>query len=155
MDPTLRKPPLLNFGFYPIYCNTRNEASQLSLLCDNKGRPRTISRKKSYRISSIRWHGYSLHVSVWLLFGGGVYFIGTPAEINDGWKRYIRVIQWRLLDAGSSTCNLSVLLSAMEKSCTTRTALALAQWPLSKLLAYLCALPRVCRALLRLFEGGV
>ena len=31
-----------------------------------------------------------------------------------------------LLDAGSSTRNLSVLLSAMEISCTTRTALALA-----------------------------
>ena len=36
----------------------------------------------------------------------------------------------------SSTCNISVLLSVMEKSCTTRTALALAQWPSSELFAY-------------------
>ena len=43
--------------------------------------------------------------------------------------------------------NLSVLLLAMEKSCTTRTALVLAWWLLSELFAYV---------LLRLiFEGGV
>ena len=65
---------------------------------------------------------------MWLLFEGGIYFIGKPADINDGWIRNVRVIQWRLLDAGSSTCNLSVLLSAMEKSCATLTALALARF---------------------------
>ena len=41
-------------------------------------------------------------------------------------------------------CNLSVLLSAMEKSCTTRTALALARWPSSELFAYVrVRVPRV------------
>ena len=64
---------------------------------------------------------------VWLLFEGGIYFIGKPADINDGWIRYVQAIHRRMLDAGSSTCNLSVLLSAMEKSYTTRTALALAR----------------------------
>ena len=108
--------------------------------------------KKSYRISSFRWRGYSLLVSVWLLFEGGVYFIGKPADINDSWTRYIQAIQRRLLDAGSSTRNLSVLLSAMEKSSTTRTALALARWPSSELFVYVC----VCHVLLwLLFEGGV
>ena len=43
------------------------------------------------------------------------------------WIRYVQAIQQRLLDAGISTRNFSVLLSAMEKSCTTRTALALAR----------------------------
>ena len=119
----------------PIYRNTRNEASQLSLFCDNKWRSRTIS---SYRISSIRRRGYSLHVSVRLLFEGGVYFIGKPAGINDGWIRYVRAIQQRLLDAGSSTRNLSIQVSAMEKSCTARTALALARWPSSELFECVC-----------------
>ena len=87
-----------------------------------------------------------------LLFKDGVYFFGKPADINDSWIRYVRAIQRRLLDAGSSIHNLSVLLSAMEKSCTTRTALALARWPSSELFACVC----VCRVLLRLlFEGGV
>ena len=35
------------FWVDPIYHNTRNEASQLSLLYDNKGRSRTISRKRA------------------------------------------------------------------------------------------------------------
>ena len=71
--------------------------------------------------------GYSLQVSVWLLLEGGVYFIGKPADINDGWIRYVRTIHRGLLDADNSTHNLSVPQSAMEKSCTIRTALALAQ----------------------------
>ena len=25
----------------------------------------------------------------WLLFEGGVYFFGKPADINDGWIRYV------------------------------------------------------------------
>ena len=63
-----------------------------------------------------------------------------PADVNDGWKRYVWAIQRRLLDAGSSTHNLSVLLSAIEKGCTTRIALALAWWPSSELFAYVwCA----------------
>ena len=31
----------------------------------------------------------TLAVSVWLLFEGGVYFIGKPADINDSWIGYV------------------------------------------------------------------
>ena len=36
---------------------------------------------------------FLLHVSVWLLFKGGVYFFGKPADINDSWIRYVRAMQ--------------------------------------------------------------
>ena len=52
---------------------------------------------------------------------GGVYVVGKPADSNDGWIRYMRVIQLGLIDAGSSTCSLSVLLSAVETSLRTCT----------------------------------
>ena len=51
-----------------------------------------------------------------------------PANINNGWIRHIQAIQWQLLDAVSSKDSIWVLLSAMDTSRTTRTALALAQW---------------------------
>ena len=35
-----------------------------------------------------------LFVVVWLLFEGGVYFFGKPADINN-WIRYVRVRCWR------------------------------------------------------------
>ena len=86
----------------PTYHNTRNEASQLSLLCDNKGWSRKISRKKSYQycISLIR-----RHTATCCTFLHGYYLraFRKPADINDSWIRYVRAIQWRLLDAGSST----------------------------------------------------
>ena len=47
---------------------------------------------------------FLLHVSVWLLFEGGVYFFGRPTDINDSWIRYVRAMQWQLLDAASSMC---------------------------------------------------
>ena len=47
-------------------------------------------------------------------------------------------MQWQLLDAVSSTHSLSVLLSAMETSRTTQTALALAQRPSSEII-HTCA----------------
>ena len=109
------------------------EASPLTLYCDNKGQSRTISRKRSYRVSSIRCWGCSLHISVQLLFEGGIYFSGKPTDINDSWIRYVQVIQRWLLDV---TCNLSVPLSAMEKSCTTWTARALTWWWSSELFAH-------------------
>ena len=28
---------------------------------------------------------------VWLLFEGGVYFLGKPGDVNDGWIGYERV----------------------------------------------------------------
>ena len=74
-----------------------------------------------------------LHVSVWLLFKGGYYFFRKPADVNDGWIRNVQAIQWRLLDDVNSKQSQSVLLSAMEMSCTTQTALVLAQWLSSKI----------------------
>ena len=118
-----------------------------SLLCDN----RRISRKKSYRISSIRRRSCSLPVSVGLLYITGLSFIGKPADINDDWIRYLRAIQRRLLDVGSSTRNLSVLLSAMEELYNTNSPSA-SPVSSSELFTYVC----VCCVLLRLlFEGGV
>ena len=69
------------------------EASPLTLYCDNKGQSRTISRKRSYRVSSIRCWGCLLHISVQLLSKGGIYFSGKPTDINDSWIRYVRAIQ--------------------------------------------------------------
>ena len=36
---------------------------------------------------------FLLHISVWLLFEGGFYFFGKPADINDSWIRYVQAIQ--------------------------------------------------------------
>ena len=69
-----------------------------------------------------------------LLFEGGVYFFGKPADTNDSWIRYEQTIQWQLLDAFSSKNSLSILLSAVGMSRTTRTVLAPARWPLSKII---------------------
>ena len=62
---------------------------------------------------------------LWLLFEGGV---GKLADSNDGWNRYMWVIQLGLIDTGSSTHSLSVLLSAMEMSPRTQTGLEITQW---------------------------
>ena len=62
-----------------------------------------------------------------LLFEGGVYFVGKPADSNNDWNRYMRAIQIAMIDAGSSTCSLSVLLLAVETSLRTWTALEIAQ----------------------------
>ena len=59
-----------------------------------------------------------------LLFEGGIHFFENPTDINDGWIRYIQVRRWWLLDAVSSTCNLSVLLSAVGTTRTTQIALS-------------------------------
>ena len=135
MDPTYRKLPLINFGLIQFTAIPGMKLSVVPTLWQQ----RTISRKKSHRISSIRRRGYLLHVSVWLPFEGGVYFDQWRLE-----KVRIRVIQWQLLDAGSSTHNLSVLLSAMEKSCTTQTALALARRPSSELFVCTFACATCC-----------
>ena len=78
-----------------------------------------------YRISYIRCHGYYFFAAsfgVATTWGQiGDYFFGKPADFNDGWIRYVQAIQWRPLDADSSKCSHSVLLSAMETSRTTRT----------------------------------
>ena len=77
-----------------------------------------------YCISSIRRCSYYFFHCT---FGVAtiVYFFGKPTDINDSWIRYIWAMQWWLLDAVSSKHSLSVLLSAVETSHTTHTALAL------------------------------
>ena len=73
-------------------------------------------------ISSIGRRGYYLRAA---------FFFGKSADTNVGWIRYVWAIQWWLLDAVSSKRSLSVLVSGMERSRTTWTALALvlARWP--------------------------
>ena len=75
-----------------------------------------------------------------LLFKGGIYFaqnfrlysyysraafisLESPQTSTTGGKGTYERYSDDCLDAGSSTRNLSILLSAMEKSCTTRTAI--------------------------------
>ena len=86
-------------------------------------------------------------IQEWLLFQGGIYFIGKAADISDSWIRYVRAMQWWLLHAVSSKCSLSVLLSAMEMIRAAQTALALAQWPLSGIVhIHVCVLHIVAGA---------
>ena len=73
----------------------------------------------------------SLLTLVQLLLEGGVYFVGKLTDSIDDWNRYMEAIQLGLVDAGSSTHSLSVLLWAMETSLRTRTALEIAQWALA------------------------
>ena len=44
---------------------------------------------------------FSLLAFVQLLFKVSVYIFGKPADINDGWIRYVWVRQWRLLNTVS------------------------------------------------------
>ena len=63
----------------------------------------------------------------WLLFKGGIYFVGKPVDSIEGLIRYMGVIQLGLIDAGSTSHSLSILLSAVETSLRKRTALEIAQ----------------------------
>ena len=86
---------------------------------------------------SIRCHGYFflfLFIWVWLLFEGGVYFVVKLVDSSDGWNKYMRILQLGLINAGSSTGSLSVLLSAMKTHPRTWTALEIAQWASATLL---------------------
>lgn len=79
---------------------------------------------------------FLLLVFVQLLFEGGIQVFGKPTDVNDGWIRYIQAIQQQLLDIVSSTCSLSVPLSAMVISRTTPTALALVWYSHQKSFSY-------------------
>ena len=104
-----------------------------------------------------------------LLFEGGIHFFENPTDINNGWIRYVQVRGWWLLDVVSSTCNLSVLLSAVGTTRTTQVTLVLAWWPLSEIIQTHVRVPRVLvaatiqgrhsfhselRIVWLLFEGG-
>ena len=97
---------------------------------------------------------------VGLLFEGGIYFFEKPGDIQDSWIRYLRVRRWWLLDAVSSTCSLSVLLSAVEMTRTTQIALALVWWLSAEIIRtrvplFFCSRVSDCSATIRrrrLFE---
>ena len=62
---------------------------------------------------------------------GGYLFFGKPADIFDGWIRYIQIKQCRLLDA-VSTC--SPCYQPWKLLAQMQIALALAWWPSSEVL---------------------
>ena len=82
----------------------------------------------TYSISSIRLLFLLLFVLVWLVFKGGLYFVGKLVDSNGGWNKYMWAIQIGTIGADSSTHRLLVLLSAMETSLKTWAGLEIAQW---------------------------
>ena len=84
------------------------------------------------------------------LFEGGVYFVGKPAESNDDWNRYVRMIQLGMIDAGSSACSAC---SPSQSSCQLwkrvlehEQGLEIAQWASAAIISTRVRAP---------FEGGV
>ena len=79
----------------------------------------------TYRISSDATATifYAVCFCVTILFEGGV-FISLEARRHQRWLDKVRTRE-PLLDAVSSTCSLSVLLSAVETTRTTQIALSL------------------------------
>ena len=73
-----------------------------------------------------------------LLIEGGVYFVGKPAIATTA---ELGTCGDTDIDAGSSTCSLPVLLSAVETSLRKRTALEITQWALAEIIRTpVCAL---------------
>ena len=62
-------------------------------------------------------------------------------DIHDSWIGEEWVRQWQLLDAVSSTRSLSVLLSAVRMTHTTRTVLAIVWWPSSEIICTCVRVP--------------
>ena len=73
------------------------------------------------------------------------------ADGNDGWIRYMRAIKLCLIDAVSSTRSFSFLLSAVETSLTTRTALEGASARIIS--TRVCATRVLAAATIRLFRS--
>ena len=84
------------FWINPIYRNTRNEASQLSIICDNKGRSRINSRKNDFFDQTTQL--LAAHYYVATIRGRRLFHCKAR---RHQWRltRYIRVIQRWLLDA--------------------------------------------------------
>ena len=111
-------------------------------------------RRKIYRIfrsvAATTPFFFSRFVLVRQLFEGGVYFVGKPAESNDDWNRYVRMIQLGMIDAGSSACSAC---SPSQSSCQLwkrvlehEQGLEIAQWASAAIIS-----TRVRAS----FEGGV
>ena len=80
-----------------------------------------VDTQYKYCTSSIRRHGYYFfHCTCWCGYYSRAAFISLKRPQTSTTAG--RAIQWQLLDAVSSKHSLSVLLSAMKRSCTTRTA---------------------------------
>ena len=111
----------------------------------------------TYRISSIRRHGYYYFAAcfMWLLFEGNVYFFGKPGGINDGWIRYVWVRQWRLLDAFSSMRSLSVLVSAMGTTRTTKSPTGLEERDRGFMMCFIFCIKCDCHVVERERDGRV
>ena len=86
-----------------------------------------------YRISSIKRRGYYYFAGrfVWLLFEGGYYLRAAFISLESletptmGWIGFVRVRQWRLLDAVSSMRSLSLLLTFTSRGYYSR---AVSSW---------------------------
>ena len=108
----------------------------------------------SYHIFLIRHCGYYFFTVRFsaattqgqLLFEGGIYSVGKPADSNDGWIRYMRAIKLGLIDAASGTHSLSFLLSAVETGLRTRTALEITQWASAAMISTRVRVPRILAA---------
>ena len=84
---------------------------------------------------------FLLHVLVWLLFEGGIYFFGKSADVQR-WLDKVHRYSDNYCTTITSKHSLSVLLLAVETSHISQTALALAWWPPSKINLHMC----VCTA---------
>ena len=97
-------------------------------------------QQDEYHNSLIRCRGYCFShcmfgaASIWQQHS----FFAKATDINNSWIKYTPAIQWRLLDAVSSKCSFSVLLSGMETSHTTQTAAI--QWRLLDAVSSKCSL---------------
>ena len=61
-------------------------------------------------------------------------------DSNDDWNKYMRAVQIGMIDTGSRSSRLSVLLSAVETSFRTQTGLEIAQWALAAIIStHVCA----------------
>ena len=89
-----------------------------------------------YRISSIRCHScnfFLLLVEVhllfeggyyigWILFQGGIYFVGKPVDSNNSWTKYMQVIQLKIYIAHHDAAKIHMYSSLTMQRKYTCTA---------------------------------
>ena len=99
-------------------------------------------QQDKYHNSLIRCRGYCFShcmfgaASIWQQHS----FFAKATDINNSWIKYTPAIQWRLLDAVSSKCSLSVLLSGMETSHT------IVRWQQSEIICICVRVPHIVAA---------
>ena len=114
MDPSYHMPPQTNFGLIQFTAIPVMKPFSCPYSMTTKGGAEQFSGKiRPYFFNQTIWP--LLHVFVWLLFEGGVYFIGKLADSNEGWIRYVQAIQRQLLATGQFNFNpLFVTASFMQ-----------------------------------------